>query len=161
LALSLALALIVPFAAPAAAQESGGDERVEALEREVEALRRALAELEARQEAAAAVEEAPAPDGEEAAVEETQPADTAELARRIDLLAAEIERLSLGGEVAPEAAAVGLYGLAPAASKVYRAERGLSIGGYGELLYQAFDSSRDDGAASGRTDELDFLRAIV
>jgi hypothetical protein len=161
LALSLALALIVPFAAPAAAQESGGDERVEALEREVEALRRALAELEARQEAAAAVEEAPAPDGEEAAVEETQPADTAELARRIDLLAAEIERLSLGGEVAPEAAAVGLYGLAPAASKVYRAERGLSIGGYGELLYQAFDSSRDDGAASGSTDELDFLRAIV
>jgi hypothetical protein len=150
LVLSLVVSLFVPFTAPAAAQESGGDERVEALEREVEALRRALAELEARQEAAAA------PGGEAA-----DPEATAELARRIDLLAAEIERLSLGDEVAPEAATVGLYGLAPAASKVYRSERGLSIGGYGELLYQAFDSSRDDGAASGRTDELDFLRAIV
>lgn len=153
LVLSLVLSLIVPFAAPAAAQESGDDERIEALEREVEALRRALADLEARREAA--VEEAPAGG-------EVEPAATAELERRIDLLAAEIERLSLGQEVAPEAAATdGLYGLAPAASKVYRAERGLSIGGYGELLYQAFDSSRDDGAASGARDELDFLRAIV
>jgi hypothetical protein len=156
-ALVLVLSLIVPAAAPAAAQE-GDAERFEALEQEVEALRRALAELAARQ--AAAEEEAEEAAGEMAA--DPAAGDTAELARRIDLLAAEIERLSLGSEVAPAAAAEdGLYGLAPAASKVYRADRGLSIGGYGEVLYQAFDSSRDDGADSGKKDEIDFLRAIL
>lgn len=145
-ALALALSLVVPCAAPAAAQAESNAERIEALEREVEALRRELAALAERRPAAgAATDDA-----------------VAELERRIDLLAAEIERLSLGQDVAPSAAgADGLYGLAPAASKVYRSERGLSIGGYGELLYQNFDSSRDDGAPSGLKDELDFLRAIV
>ena len=76
--------------------------------------------------------------------------------------AAEIERLSLGREVAPEAMATdGLFGLAPAASKVYGTERGLSIGGYGEMLYQDPAATRDDGTPSGRDAELDLLRAIL
>ena len=67
------------------------------------------------------------------------------------------------GESAPAAAAAGgsTAGFGPAASKVYAVEQGLSIGGYGEMLYQGFDAQRDDGADSGRNDQLDFLRAVL
>ena len=81
-----------------------------------------------------------------------------ELERRLEVLAPEIEKLKIG-EAADPSADESEHGLGPAASKIYRTERGLSIGGYGELLYQNFDSERDDGAASGRTDTLDLLRA--
>jgi len=82
-----------------------------------------------------------------------------EIERRVEILATELEALRIG-EAALEADR-SVHGLGPAASKVYRRDAGVSIGGYGELTYQGFDSSRDDGAASGKTDELDLLRAIV
>ncbi len=120
-------------------------ERIAALEREIAELR---AQLEALQQGASAAPEAP-----------QEPADTAELARRLDVLAAELERLQLG-EAAGEATA-GEHGLGPAASKVYAEEHGVSLGGYGEMLYQAPESRADDGSPSGRADEIDFLRAVL
>jgi len=96
------------------------------------------------------------------ATPESATPDLAELARRIDLLAAELEEIRLGSS-APTATVetAGVAGLAPAASKIYSVGQGLSIGGYGEMLYQGFAANRDDGAASGRKDELDFLRAVL
>jgi len=82
-----------------------------------------------------------------------------ELERRIAILAAEIESLRAGTPIA--AADRQQHGLGPAASKAYRQERGVSLGGYGEVLYQNFDSRTDAGAAAGATDELDFLRAVL
>jgi len=89
-------------------------------------------------------------------------AEVVELARRIDLLAAELEQLRLG-ESAPEATTkgAGTAGFGPAAAKIYAVEQGLSIGGYGEMLYQNFAARRDDGVASGKKDELDFLRGVL
>ncbi|RMF74762.1 MAG: hypothetical protein D6738_05490 [Acidobacteria bacterium] len=92
-------------------------------------------------------------------------ADVEELARKLDVLAEELERLR-GREVAatvpggddPEARR---RGLAPSAAKVYRIERGISIGGYGELLYENFDDTTDAGAPSGKTDRFDLKRLIV
>ncbi len=84
----------------------------------------------------------------------------AELQRRIDLLAAELERTRTGGATEAEPKE-GAYGLAPAASKVYRTARGVSVGGYGEAVYQNYAAEREDGAASGRTDQTDFLRGIL
>lgn len=156
-ALLLLTAAVPAWAAPQA--DDTRDDRVEALEQEVEELRRALAELQEEKDAAA-MDAAAMEDDEEMAA----PADgdrVAELERRIDLLAGELERLSLGEQVAPDVERTGLYGLAPAASKVYRSEGGLSIGGYGEALYQSFDSERDDGSRSGALDQADFLRAIL
>jgi hypothetical protein len=40
-------------------------------------------------------------------------------------------------------------------------DQGVSIGGYGEMLLQAYDSSKDDGTPSGKTDTFDFLRAVL
>ena len=54
----------------------------------------------------------------------------------------------------------GVKGLGPAASNVYRKERGVSLGGYGEALYTNYAELRQDDQPSGKTDEFDFLRAV-
>ncbi len=74
----------------------------------------------------------------------------AALEDRLEALAEEQERFALGDLVPPIGDS--LHGLGPAASKVYSAEGGLSIGGYGEGLYQV----RNGSAA----DEIDLLRAV-
>ncbi|HSL83713.1 MAG TPA: hypothetical protein VLF66_13140 [Thermoanaerobaculia bacterium] len=145
---------LIAGAAPAAAQARSVDQEVEELRREIQELRR---ELEALREGRAAEPGTPAT--EPAAPPADRPDRLSELERRIEVLAAELERLELG-EVAIRAEE-GVYGLGPAASKVYRRDEGLSIGGYGEMLYQNFDSERDDGSPSGSKDTFDFLRAIV
>lgn len=130
--------LLCLLAMPAFGQSQ--EERIRQLEREVEALRTQVTELKGGGEGE---------DGDR----------LAELERRIEVLAGEIERLRIG-----EAAATAdssQFGFGPAASKVYRTERGLSIGGYGELLYQNFDGDRDDGAPSGRVDTFDVLRGVL
>jgi uncharacterized small protein (DUF1192 family) len=86
-------------------------------------------------------------------------AQAAELERRIDLLALEIEKLRTGGAV-EETPLQGTKGLGPAASTVYRKDRGVAVGGYGEALYTNYAELRQDDQPSGQTDELDFLRAV-
>lgn len=83
-----------------------------------------------------------------------------ELERRIDAIAQELERLRIGEAAAPAAKAP-VPGFGPAASKVYASKRGVSIGGYGEMLYQNFEAARDDGAPSGKVDTADLLRAVL
>ncbi|HEV2720973.1 MAG TPA: hypothetical protein VG323_13205 [Thermoanaerobaculia bacterium] len=77
-----------------------------------------------------------------------------ELKREIDVLSKEIEALKTGQqkqavEVTP-ALSGRQYGLGAAASKVYRAEPGFSIGGYGDMAYQ-----------NGETKTADLVRAVV
>jgi hypothetical protein len=83
-----------------------------------------------------------------------------ELERQIQVLAEELEKLKLG-DVAEEKSPTGQYGFAPSASKVYGIEKGVSIGGYGEVVFQDFATQRDDGSDSGQLNQFDFLRAIV
>lgn len=71
----------------------------------------------------------------------------AELERRIDLLAQEIEKTRTGGAVEVDPAQ-GVSGFGPAASKVYRKDKGVSIGGYGEALYQGGDEDTFDALRS-------------
>lgn len=137
---------------PAAATRTA-EERLLELEREVEELRAMVRALTQQPVPPPAT----VPDATVAAPAPTPAAD-AEQARRIDVLAAEIEQLKLG-EVAVEADRSD-YGYGPAASKVYRRDQGLSIGGYGEVIRESFDSRNDAGGA-GRTDQSDALRAIV
>ena len=84
----------------------------------------------------------------------------AELTRRIDILTQEIEKAKLG-EVA-ERRYESKYGMGPAASQVYHLQKtGVSLAGYGEVTYQDFSKENDQGTASGRTNEIDFLRLIL
>lgn len=75
----------------------------------------------------------------------------AELESRLSALADEQEGFTLGGLVPPLGESI--HGLGPSASKVYASEGGLSLGGYGEALYQ-----RRNGDAP---DELDALRTVL
>lgn len=88
-------------------------------------------------------------------------ADLEELERRLAVLPEELERLRLGAAAPPPAAAQGRWGLAPAAAKVYGASPGVSLGGYGEMVYEDPSSRRENGAPSGRVAQVDFLRAVV
>lgn len=132
--LMIAAAIAVFAVAPAWAQSSQQDE-IEQLRQQIEELRAAI---------------------EEGA---TDDAEIEEIERRLEALAAEVERLRLG-EAAVEATE-GSHGLGVAASKVYRVDQGLSIGGYGEMLYETFSSTREDGAPASVTDQLDFLRGVL
>ncbi len=86
-------------------------------------------------------------------------ARVAELERRLDAITRELERMDLGGDVVR--ADTAMLGLGPAASKVYRVERGVSIGGYGEGLYEDYASEREDGSPATSTDQFDALRVII
>ncbi len=80
--------------------------------------------------------------------------------RQIEILTQEIERLKLGEVAAP--AYETQYGLGPAAAKVYSLKKtGVSLAGYGEVVYENFAKKKDDGASSGINDKIDFLRNVV
>jgi uncharacterized coiled-coil protein SlyX len=132
------VATFVAFFSPALAGD--GDQRIEQLELRVAELEALLDEIK---ENGGAVD----------------PARIEELERQIRILAEEIEDLEMADVVEPFEDIE--RGLGPSASKVYRTDRGVSVGGYGEMLYQNFDSKREDGAPSAKTDELDFLRAVL
>ena len=131
----LPLLLLAAVSSPLLAQGPPDEE----LRKQVEALRAEVARLQAQGAAADRV---------------------AELERRIDLLAAEVEKARTGGatEAAPP---TGTLGLAPAASKVYGITRGVSIGGYGEAAYENVAATRQDGEPTGEANRLDALRSIV
>ncbi len=124
-------ALVLCLAIPAFAQTP--EERIEQLEHEVGTLKAEIAEMKA-------------------AGGEAQADRLAELERKVDVLAQEIEKLRIGEAAAePDTSS---YGFGPAASKIYRTERGLSIGGYGELIYRnAQGEAAEDEEETLRADE--------
>jgi outer membrane murein-binding lipoprotein Lpp len=86
-------------------------------------------------------------------IDKLQSPDVAELRREIDVLSREIEALKQSKVAAPEASMPAQNsGLGVAASKVYRSEPGVSIGGYGEFAYIKGD---------GDFARADVLRAVL
>ncbi|MGE0042469.1 MAG: hypothetical protein AB7H88_13270 [Vicinamibacterales bacterium] len=83
-----------------------------------------------------------------------QARDVEELKRQIQVLAAEVEQMRSGEETTSTLSVdeQRRLGLAPAAAAAYRKASGVSIAGYGEMLYENVD---------GRTPRIDFLRAIL
>lgn len=124
----------------AAASSASGD----ALARQVADLERQVAELKAELERLRA-----------------SGTGIGDLDRRIEALSKEIERLRLGAAAGPADAKESVGGFGPAASKVYRTHRGVTIGGYGEFIYTDPSGSADDGSPSGATAEADLLRAVL
>src|SRR3712207_3886549 len=92
-----------------------------------------------------------------------QDRDTSTIRRleaQVEAITQELEELRLGRDLVVEAD-TSLYGFGPAASKVYKVRQGVSLGGYGEVLYENFAGTREDDTPSGASDRLDALRAIV
>ncbi len=133
-----ALAAAVPAGHAAAAAERSVEDRLADLEKR-------LGELEASLRRA---------------IDQGATVDAAELRRQLDVVTKELERMKVG-EAAGAGEPTSVHGLGPAASKVYGVPRGVSIGGYGEALYQDFDATRDDGARTGTASTADFLRGVL
>lgn len=95
-----------------------------------------------------------------AAQERSDSVELEQLRRQVDAITRELEAMRLGQEVAPRAD-TSVRGFGPAASKVYRTNQGVSIGGYGEVVYENFAAEREDGTESSARDQIDALRAIV
>ncbi len=85
-----------------------------------------------------------------------------ELMRQIEILTEEIEKQKLGDVAVEEETEQRRFGLGPAASRVYfKKETGVSLAGYGEVVYENFSAKRDDGTDSPAKDRIDFLRNIM
>jgi len=83
-----------------------------------------------------------------------------ELMRKVDILTEELEKARLGEVAEPEYKS--RFGMGPAASRVYQlTDPGVSIAGYGEVVYNNFSTERDDGSPTGATDQIDYLRHII
>jgi hypothetical protein len=110
------------------------EQRIQDLERQVVEMQKELQALRAEKE------------------QEKQEAE-----RKTNVLAEEFEKLKTNLTVPEKTEYKSLYGLGPAASKVYGVRRGLSIGGYAEGYYSKFVS---DKTQSNR-DSADLLRAVL
>lgn len=95
-----------------------------------------------------------------AAAQERDTTAIKRLEAQVEAITRELEELRLGRDLVVEAD-TGISGFGPAASKVYKVHQGVSIGGYGEVLYENFAGSRQDDTPSGATDRIDALRAIL
>ncbi len=79
-----------------------------------------------------------------------------QLERKTDVLSQEVEKLRTNLAIPEEAKYKSMYGLGPAASKIYQVGRGLSIGGYGEASYQA-----NVGDKADNVDNADLERFVL
>ncbi|MFZ2493298.1 MAG: hypothetical protein WA208_17605 [Thermoanaerobaculia bacterium] len=91
----------------------------------------------------------------------TPSTDTTEISRQIEILSQEIEALKTRQDDRAPKADQEQFGLGAAASKVYRVEHGLSFGGYGEMLYENYAGSADNGIRTTNKDKFDMLRGVL
>lgn len=82
-----------------------------------------------------------------------------DLARKTDVLAEELEKVKTQLFIPESREYISQYGLGPAASNVYRVNRGISIGGYGEAMYTNYADPRGDSATN--QDSADLERAVI
>ena len=123
-------------------------EALKAKEKENEALKREVKEIkETQQPIQKAASQEPANQGK-------TPKTEAE--RKTDILASEVEKLKTKLFIPEKREYKSQYGLGPAASEVYRVNRGLSIGGYGEAFYTNFTGDKGDAK-----DSADLERAVL
>jgi hypothetical protein len=85
--------------------------------------------------------------------------DNTELARRIDILSDEINQLKAHQAYISQNKSI--YGLGRSASKVYFIPQGLSIGAYGEIVYNHPAGEDQDGDAVDQDPTLEALRYVV
>ncbi len=89
-------------------------------------------------------------------VKTTATGDVKTLERKTDILSEEVEKLRTNLAIPEEAKYKSMYGLGPAASKVYSVGKGLSLGGYGEANYRGVVSEKGDEHNSA-----DFYRLVL
>ncbi|MGY6277354.1 hypothetical protein [Methylomonas sp. MgM2] len=89
--------------------------------------------------------------------------DVSQIERKTDVLTEELEKLRTELVIPEKTEYKSEYGMAPAASKVYHVNKGLSIGGYGEAFYQANldDKSTNSDGTVNNSNNADFQRFVL
>ncbi len=87
----------------------------------------------------------------------TESPKVADLDRKTSVLAQEVEKIRTQMFIPEDIEYKSAYGLGPAASKIYQAGKGLSIGGYGEANYQNIVSDKTNNSS----DNADFERMVL
>jgi len=141
------LAALVTLSAPVSALEK--PQTMEDMWKIIQAQQKQIDEMKAGMQAAAP---APAP----APAKTVAGSDVKTLERKTDVLSQEVEKLRTNLSIPEEAKYKSAYGMGPAASKVYSAGKGLSIGGYGEGNYSA--KVGDKGSSN---DSADMARMVL
>ncbi len=122
----LGFALGLLLVAPPTTGAAGTEERIRLLEKQLQMMQgelQALREEAAREKAAA-----------QRAREEQE--------TKTDVIAETVDSIKSTMTIPEEMEFQGQYGFAPGASKVYRRDRGLSVGGYGEIVYRKPTTNR-------------------
>jgi hypothetical protein len=92
--------------------------------------------------------------------QETNQDTLREIRRQIEILTQEIENMKLGEVTEKEYEAK--LGFGPAAGTVYRSKKkGVSLAGYGELVYQNYSKKRQDGTQANADNRIDYLRNVL
>ena len=81
---------------------------------------------------------------------------TSEVERKTNILADEVAKIKTQLFIPDKREYKVEYGYGPAASEVYRVNRGLSIGGYGEAVYTNYTANKGN-----RSDSADLLRGVI
>jgi hypothetical protein len=139
------LAALVAFSVPVNALEK--PQTMEDMWKIIQAQQKQIDEMKSGMQAAATPVPAPT---------KTDSGDVKNLERKTDVLSQEVEKLRTNLSIPEEAKYKSAYGLGPAASKVYSAGKGLSIGGYGEGNYSA--KVGDKGSSN---DSADMERMVL
>ncbi len=84
--------------------------------------------------------------------------DVKKLERKTDVLSQEVEKLRTNLSIPEDAKYKSMYGMGPAASKVYGTSKGLSIGGYGEAMYTNYVDAKGN---QNNKDTADLERAVI
>ncbi|MBK9797572.1 MAG: hypothetical protein IPP58_13970 [Holophagaceae bacterium] len=84
----------------------------------------------------------------------------ADLERRLEAMSRELETQKTG-TAAPKTPEEGRFGLGASAAKVYSAAPGLSVGGYGEFLYESKAATLQNGTLVGTEKKADALRLVL
>jgi hypothetical protein len=158
------LSAVLVAARPAIAEDLDAMKRqaqqlIEQLQHELDAVRRERKELQKEREALKATPPSAAPPAATATAPAPPPAavatETAETSRKVDVLSEEIAKLKENFVLPEDKQMKSMYGMGPAASKVYQISRGLSIGGYGEGFWS--ETVSDTAGAKDRADALRFV----
>jgi len=147
-----AFALQSAVAAPPPASLEEMWKIIQQQQKEIEALKNKAAQAEALQEElkslrqnAAAQQPAPLAAGAKSTAD-----------KKAEILATEVEKLKSRLVIPDKREYKSLYGLGPAASGVYRVNRGLSLGGYGEAIYTNYTGHKGE-----ERDRFDLVRAVL
>ncbi len=129
------LVCVLIVSAAFADDPAGEQDRIKKLEEKIESLQKQLDSV--KQQATAA--------------------DLEEMQKQLQIIAAEVEKLRSGEQesVQLDDAQRRSLGLGPSAASVYTKKQGVSLAGYGEMLYENFSDNSEE------PDQIDFLRAVV